>query len=56
LRLLSYSTGKGKGKTKTVTKALEELEDEGLAQLIPDIQSTANLVEVNIVFLTFVMF
>lgn len=42
-RRLTTNT-KGKVKTKQSSK-IEDLEDEGLAQLIPDIQSTATLVE-----------
>lgn len=37
---------KGKTKSKQSSK-IEDLEDEGLALLIPDIQSTATLVDVS---------
>ncbi|CAL8111027.1 unnamed protein product [Orchesella dallaii] len=43
-RRLTVNT-KGKTKSKQTTK-VEDLEDEGLALLIPDIQSTASLVEI----------
>jgi len=40
----------GKLGKKVISKALDDLEDEGLALLIPDIQSTAELVNVRIDF------
>jgi hypothetical protein len=44
---LFSSNMKGKGKNKTAAKLMDELDDEGLAVLIPDIQMTAIIVEVN---------
>nr|CAD7197978.1 unnamed protein product [Timema douglasi] len=44
---LKTNKSKGNGKSRPPSKNLEELEsDEGLALLIPDIQETANLVQV----------
>nr|CAD7427712.1 unnamed protein product [Timema monikensis] len=44
---LKTNKSKGNGKSRPLSKNLEELEsDEGLALLIPDIQETANLVQV----------
>jgi baculoviral IAP repeat-containing protein 6 len=46
----SYSkrlnTSKKVNKSKAIGKTVDDLDDEGLAQLIPDIQSTATIVEV----------